>query len=54
MAEPNGSGGMGFLMGIVVILLLGIIWYLFTGGDLPGGGGGNDATITIDLPEPQN
>lgn len=53
MAEPNGNGGMGFILGIIVVLLLGIIWYLYTGGNLPGGGG-NAASITIDLPDAQN
>lgn len=45
---PRGNSGMAFVLGAVVVVLAGVIWYIATGGDVPG----NDkADIEIELPE---
>ncbi len=47
--EPGGRGAFGFILGAVVVVVAGIIWYLATDGNMFGGG--NEASVTIELPE---
>ena len=49
--NSNGIGAMGFILGAVVVALAGLIWYVWSGGEVPSN---NDATITIKVPELNN
>ncbi|WP_156102998.1 hypothetical protein [Thioclava atlantica] len=48
MAQSNGRGAMGFIVGALVVVVAGIVWYIYSGGEMPGQ---NDAEIKIDLPD---
>ncbi|WP_199672094.1 hypothetical protein [Pseudooceanicola sediminis] len=48
MAEKSGNSGIAFILGAVVVVLAGLIWYLYSGGDLPGA---DEPEIQIDLPD---
>lgn len=50
MPQENftGRGTVGFILGAVVVVLVGIVWYLASDGDPFGR---NDPGITIQLPE---
>lgn len=43
----KSSSAMAFILGAVVVILGGVIWYISTGGDVPGN---EKADIEIDLP----
>ncbi len=49
MAEPNGSSGMGFILGITFAAVVAVIAILAMGGNLPWQG--DTAEIRIDLPD---
>lgn len=49
MAEPNGSSGMGFILGITFAAVIAVIAILALGGNLPWQN--NTAEIRIELPE---
>lgn len=46
--STNTNGGLAFILGAVVVVLAGLVWFVATGGDIPGGD--HDAEIKIDLP----
>lgn len=48
MAEKSGNTGLAFILGAVVVVLAGVIWYVTTGGDVPGA---DEPEIQIDLPD---
>ncbi|WP_193081998.1 hypothetical protein [Pseudooceanicola spongiae] len=48
MAERSGNSGIAFVLGAVVVVLAGLIWYLYSGGDLPGA---DEPEIQINLPD---
>lgn len=49
MAQSGtNSAGMGFILGAVVVVLAGLVWFVASGGEMPGH---NDAEIKIDLPD---
>ncbi|MGO4855469.1 hypothetical protein [Phaeovulum sp. W22_SRMD_FR3] len=53
MAEANSNNtAMGFILGAVVVVLGGLIWYMATDGNMFGHE--NKAEITIDLPNAGN
>jgi hypothetical protein len=49
MADNTSSGGgaLAFILGGVVVVLAGLIWFFTTGGELPGE---DTADISIELP----
>ncbi len=54
MASDNsGKTAMAFILGAVVIAVLGVVVYLWQGGDFaPAGGGGGSASLTVNTPAP--
>lgn len=45
MADNSGGGaGMGIVVGAILVVVIGIVFYLYTGG-------GDEADIKIELPE---
>jgi hypothetical protein len=48
MAVRSGNSGIAFVLGAVVVVLAGLIWYLYSGGDLPGA---DEPEIQINLPD---
>ncbi|WP_417261123.1 hypothetical protein [Celeribacter sp.] len=47
--KSGGNTGLGILVGAILVLVLGIAYYLFTGGDVPPIG--DEPEIQIDLPD---
>ncbi len=47
MAEKSGNSGLAFVLGAVVVVLAGVVWYVYSGGELPGE---SEPEIQIDLP----
>ncbi|QPM89992.1 hypothetical protein [Pseudooceanicola algae] len=52
MADHSGNSGSGtvgiaFILGVVVVVLAGVVWYVYSGGELPGE---SEPEIQIDLP----
>ncbi|WP_460273750.1 hypothetical protein [Celeribacter sp. ULVN23_4] len=45
----NGNTGLGIIIGALVVVVAGIAYYLFTGGDVPPLG--DEPEIQIDLPD---
>jgi len=35
MAEPTGTGLKSFLIGVLVVLVAGLGWYIWSGGEVP-------------------
>ncbi|MBB4021886.1 MAG: hypothetical protein SWN98_07740 [Pseudomonadota bacterium] len=49
MAEnTNSTPALAFILGAVVVLLGGVVWYVYSGGEIPGE---NEPEIQIDLPD---
>ena len=48
MAEPTGTGLKSFLIGVLLVLVVGAGWYIFTGGDVPAA---DEPEMQIDLPD---
>ncbi|WP_209425394.1 hypothetical protein [Pararhodobacter sp. SW119] len=50
MAQPGsgGRGAFGFILGAVVVVVAGLVWYIATDGNMFGR---NEASITIELPD---
>ncbi|WP_372840374.1 hypothetical protein [Phaeovulum sp.] len=46
--DTTNKSATGFILGAVVVVLGGVVWYLVTDGDLFGR---NEATITIQVPD---
>jgi hypothetical protein len=44
----GGNTGLGIIIGALVVVVAGISYYLFTGGDVPGA---DEPEIQIDLPD---
>ncbi|MGD9918486.1 MAG: hypothetical protein AB7U46_10725 [Paenirhodobacter sp.] len=51
MAEPNGNGLKSFLLGVLVVLVAGLGWYIYSGGEVPQK---DKPEITINLPDKKN
>ncbi|NIZ10659.1 hypothetical protein [Pseudooceanicola sp. HF7] len=52
MADQSGNSrsgvtGIAFVLGAVVVILAGLVWYIYSGGELPGE---SEPEIQIDLP----
>ena len=48
MAQENSSAaGMGLVIGALAVALAGVLWFVYSGGDLPGE---DQADIRIELP----
>ncbi|SLN42185.1 hypothetical protein AQS8620_01672 [Aquimixticola soesokkakensis] len=43
----SGNTALAFILGAVVVVLAGLVWYMSTGGELPGA---SEPEIQIDLP----
>ncbi|SNY56372.1 hypothetical protein SAMN06297129_3272 [Pseudooceanicola antarcticus] len=48
MAEKSGNNGLAFILGAVVVVLAGVIWYVSSGGEIPGA---DEPEIQVDLPD---
>lgn len=48
MAGKSGSTGFAFILGAVVVVLAGLVWYIASGGDVPWS---EEPEIQIDLPD---
>ncbi|SFN25084.1 hypothetical protein SAMN05216224_103177 [Thioclava dalianensis] len=48
MADPKGRGAMGFIIGALVVIVAGLVWYIYADGDMPGQ---DKAEIKINLPD---
>ena len=53
MADQSGNSGssgtgLAFVLGAVVVILAGVVWYLYSGGDVPAE---PEPEIQIDLPD---
>ncbi|MBY5971160.1 hypothetical protein PSM7751_01207 [Pseudooceanicola marinus] len=48
MAEKSGKSGLAFILGAVVVVLAGVVWYISTGGEVPAA---DEPEIQIDLPD---
>ncbi len=49
MADDSpGSGSTGFILGAIVVVLVGVVWYLASDGNMFGK---QDTTITLKLPD---
>jgi hypothetical protein len=47
--DTGGRGAFGFILGALVVVVAGLVWYIATDGQPFGGG--NEASITIELPD---
>jgi hypothetical protein len=47
MADTNGSGLKSFIIGALLVIVLGGGWYIYSGGDVPAA---DEPEIQIDLP----
>lgn len=45
--SEGGRVGLAFILGGVVVVLAGLVWYLYSGGELPGQ---DDPDVKIELP----
>lgn len=50
MADNGGNTGLAFILGGVVVVV-GILAWVFLGGDAPDGDGGADINIELEAPE---
>ncbi|MBT9382294.1 hypothetical protein KM176_00340 [Pseudooceanicola sp. CBS1P-1] len=48
MAEKSGNSALAFVLGAVVVVVAGLAWYVFSGGEMPGA---DKPEIQIDLPD---
>ncbi|WP_176473847.1 hypothetical protein [Actibacterium ureilyticum] len=46
--ETKSTSGLAFILGAVVVVVGGLVWYIYAGGDVPAQ---NEAEIQIDLPD---
>ena len=46
--EKSGNSAMAFILGAVVVVLVGLGWYIWSGGDVPQA---DEPEIQIDLPD---
>ena len=46
--ETSGSGSTGFILGAIVVVLVGVVWHRAVGAHMFGG---NDTSITVTVPE---
>ncbi len=48
MSQKSGNTGLAFVLGAVVVIVAGLVWYVYSGGELPGQ---DEPEIQIDLPD---
>lgn len=48
MLESKNNSFMGFIIGALVVVVAGLVWFIYSGGEMPGQ---NEAEIQINLPD---